>query len=478
MRRENRTKPAVTRRGAGKLARTIALLAASLLLAAVPGEGAGGDDGVLSLTLEDAVNIALTANRSLIMSRRGLKDSRLSVVSAKSDFDVKIYPAATAQAAGGDAFTSETLGLGVSLEKKFATGSRLSITPAVASLDGDEGSSVDISLEQPLFRGAGLATNLNEVKAAEYSLRSSERRDYQARVNVMMSAVSAFYEVARQREILRLNEELAERLRGHAEAARAKEKAGYASPIDVYRAEIRLKDAEDSVAVAAESYQNAGDNLKTILALPQDKPLAVSAPLGREGVRMERARAVVVAMKNRVEIEQAEENIAEAERLSGVSWRRILPDINLAVDYSRFESAGGEALGESRWMARLVGRSDVARTRERIAHQRALFGLEDAKIRLEQVKDEITKQVAASLRALRRADDLERIRAEQITQAEGKLELAKVKFNHGLADNFDLIEAEMELRRAVTNRLVAAIDYIVETYRLRAALGTLLEREG
>jgi len=158
----------------------MALLAASLLLAAVPGEVAGGDDGVLSLTLEDAVNIALTGNRSLIMSRRGLKDSRLSVVSAKSDFDVKIYPAATAQATGGEAFTSETLGLGVSLEKKFATGSRLSVTSAVASLDGDEGSSVDISFEQPLFRGAGLATNLNEVKAAEYSLRSSERRDYQA----------------------------------------------------------------------------------------------------------------------------------------------------------------------------------------------------------------------------------------------------------------------------------------------------------
>jgi outer membrane protein TolC len=43
-----------------------------------------------------------------------------------------------------------------------------------------------------------------------------------------------------------------------------------------------------------------------------------------------------------------------------------------------------------------------------------------------------------------------------------------------MANNFDLIEAETELQEARTNLLAAKIEYIVGTYRLRAALGTLI----
>jgi outer membrane protein len=67
------------------------------------------------------------------------------------------------------------------------------------------------------------------------------------------------------------------------------------------------------------------------------------------------------------------------------------------------------------------------------------------------------------------------IRKDQIHQARGKLALAKIKFSHGMADNFDLIEAETELQQARSNFLAAQIEYIVGVYRLRAAMGTLIE---
>ena len=58
----------------------------------------------------------------------------------------------------------------------------------------------------------------------------------------------------------------------------------------------------------------------------------------------------------------------------------------------------------------------------------------------------------------------------------GQLELARVKFRRGLADNFDLIEAETQLRRAQTGLVSSVVSYVVGTYRLRAALGKLVER--
>ena len=91
-------------------------------------------------------------------------------------------------------------------------------------------------------------------------------------------------------------------------------------------------------------------------------------------------------------------------------------------------------------------------------------------------RDEVARQVKSGLRNQRKSEQRIIIQQEQIKQAEGKLELARVKFQHGLANNFDLIEAEMELRRAQTNLLSAVLNYIVGTYRLRGAMGSLLER--
>jgi outer membrane protein TolC len=44
-----------------------------------------------------------------------------------------------------------------------------------------------------------------------------------------------------------------------------------------------------------------------------------------------------------------------------------------------------------------------------------------------------------------------------------------------MANNFDVIEAESELQEARLNLLAAQIESIVGMYRLRAAIGTLID---
>jgi outer membrane protein TolC len=47
-----------------------------------------------------------------------------------------------------------------------------------------------------------------------------------------------------------------------------------------------------------------------------------------------------------------------------------------------------------------------------------------------------------------------------------------------MAGNFDLMEAETELREAEIGLISAVIGYIVGSYRLRTAMGTLVDKEG
>jgi HlyD family secretion protein len=95
----------------------------------------------------------------------------------------------------------------------------------------------------------------------------------------VLATISSVYDVIRQKELVRLNEESAVRLRAHAEAAKAKEKIGLATQIDTYRAGIQQKQAEDSLNTAREAYRDALDNLKILLALPLEEEIKVEAPI-------------------------------------------------------------------------------------------------------------------------------------------------------------------------------------------------------
>ena len=99
-----------------------------------------------------------------------------------------------------------------------------------------------------------------------------------------------------------------------------------------------------------------------------------------------------------------------------------------------------------------------------------------AKRMFEMQKDDIARQVKRDIRNVRRSEKRIEIQTEQIKNSEAAMRLAKIKFNHGLGDNFDLVEAEADLRQAEVELVSAVVELIVGNYRMRQSLGTLIER--
>lgn len=438
----------------------------------------------LSLTLEQAINIALQANRSILNSGYDVQNRLLSLESENSLFDVKVYPGAKAGMKGGITNEKE-LGFGMTFEKKFKSGTKVSIRPDISRTGDTAGiynTESALSLEQPLLRGFGKDINLNGVRSAEFSIRLAERANYQTRVNIVLDTVSTVYEIVRQRELVRLNELLARQMKGHAEAAKAKERVGLSTPIDVYRAEINLKDVEDNLTASRKAYQDVKDRLKTILSLPLQTDIEITAPITYEPVNLDSNAAIELALKNRIEMEQLEDELKESERKADIAKHNVLPELNLVFDYSRFSSSEdfnrSFGLEQNKWGIMLVSRTDFYRTSERASYGQSLNNIQSVRLKYDGKRDEITKDVRINLTTLKKLEETMKIRTEQINQADGKLSLAKIKFNYGLANNFDVIEAENELQRSRVNLLSANIDYIVGTYNIRGVLGTLIERKG
>lgn len=432
---------------------------------------------ITTLTLQQAVDVALSNNRSITSSRFRAESQAHSVAAARSDFDVKIYPGVNTNASMG----SSNVGAGIAIRKKLESGATVSLSPTVNVANQQYWNDVSLTVEQPLFKGFGKDVTLDSVRSAEFSKETAVRSIYQTKVNISLEVITTFYNALKQREIKNLYDIMASRLKGHSAVASAKGKVGLATPMETYRAEIRLKEAEDSATQASEAFLDALDRIKVILSLPLETGVDLVVPDPPDYMPSELAVAVDTALKNRIEIEQAQAEIREAERRSLVMKQNTLPGVNLVMSmgqYAMGDTFGQAAtLNQNRWNVALQGSTDLQRAAEKSAYQQSLLNVKMLRLDLENRIEEIDKQVRKQWNAFKEDEKRMRIRREQMQQAREKLALAEVKYAHGMADNFDVIEAETELQRAKVMLLTAEMDDAVGRYNMKAIMGTLIVKD-
>jgi outer membrane protein len=440
----------------------------------------GATSSKRSLTLDQVIQLALFANRTIRGSEYGIKSQKYGLIAAESEFEWKLAPTTTATTAKD----ANRLGTGLTLAKKSRFGPTISLTPEVIYNDRIENSNavdgqVDINLTIPLLRGWGKEANLNAIESARYSSRSIQRSHHLTKVNVVLDTVRAVYAIIEQKELLRLNQLQTQSFKNHVVMAAAKEKIGLATPMDVYRAQIRLKDVQDRLNRSQEALQNVQDHLKLIIAVSLDQALPVTAHMTYQPLDITVEKALETAFLHRVELEQVVDEINDLERSSRVARHLTNPQLDLVGRYNHlglddpFQNDLESA--ENYWSISLVSTTDWRRTSEKANYQRSLLAVEAAKLNRWALNDAIRREVRQTYDALLKSEERVQIRKEQIQQANGKLALARVKFIHDMADNFDVIEAQTELQSAQANMLAAKIEHIVGRYQLRAAMGTLLE---
>ena len=430
----------------------------------------------LALTIEEAVRLALKANRNLVASSLNMEGSHYNLQKTQAEFDWTIAP----NAVGGLSDQDKNVAAGVAFSKRFKNGVKTTLAPRVEGNDGDYSGKIGLSLAIPLFRGFGPEVNLDQVHEAKFALKSARISLYLAKVNTVLDTISTAYDVQKNKVLGQLYGFHLDRFKQYGLVAQTKEKVGLATPLDIYRAQIQRRDTENSLTIAREAMQNAADRLKILLALPLERPLEISAPLDFERVALTMPEAVNIAFENRVELQFAREKVSEGERQAMVAKHNLKPQLDLTLDYQRISLTDDPLevylLDEDRWYVSITSDSDWRRTAEKLSFQQSLLGVKAARLNVSATEDNIQQQVRMQLQGLLKDAQRITIRLKQIDNAAGKLALAKVKFNHHMADNFDLIEAETELQKAKANLLTSKVNYIIGTYRLRAAMGTLVDQ--
>ena len=452
--------------------------------AAAPGTPAGGvaaSAPARHLSLPQAVRLALAGNKGLIVARLRQESEWEGLELARSDFDLKLIPVARLGRLGDSAlapgYAGQNASLGARLERRFETGTTLSVGPSWNRSGNVSNTTLNVSLQQALLRGFDREATLNGERLAEYAVRTAQRDFDQTALNLALETIGAFYETLHQAQLQELTHALVERLQRQSLVARSKEGAGVASAMDSYRAEIALKDAQDADNQARSGLAGVRNRLKLLIDVDLDTPLVLDPPvmpvLATSDFESE-------ALAHRGELLQLRAEFEEAQRLAHLAEGELLPEVTLQLSYG--QSVSNDPVlnqylpsTQRQWSVALQASTDLGRNAQKVAFRRAQLRVEALGIGLAAKEGEVRRQVRQQLAWLDEARARIGLRHEQIEQAASKLALAQVRFEHDMADNFTVLEAEVEAQRARANLAATESDYAIGIHNLNALTGHLLD---
>ena len=432
----------------------------------------------IHLNLEQAVDLAFRNNRTLMFSVDSVQISHYGLESAKTEFEFQPTPTGNVN---WDSQTGNLQQYGMDVTKKLKEGTQLKTDLTTSIAPNQSSSNLDFRITQPLLRGFGRSIVTNSLVNAERSIVSSERSYALARDGLAVDVIRQYYEIVKQQKILEINETALKREKLVLESAKARLAVGLASRLDVSRAEIQGQQAEENLINARQNIGNVQDSFKVTLNLPVDAELELVPEIEYPPLNIVESEAITAAMKYRLDLIEASDQIWDTKRDLKVAKNNILPGLDLVLGYTL--SGVGDTVGSSfdfKESGVLIGfqtsATNLNRKRERASFKTAQISVISRERSYNLLVDTIMREVRDGIRALENRYKNIPIQKKAFDEAKSGLDVANERYKRNLADNFDIVNAETSLLRAEVGHITAITDYLVEHTRFRKTIGTLKEK--
>lgn len=405
-----------------------------------------------TLTLDEAIQIALRNNRAVQISARNLDKSRNAVREARGN--------ALPQIQGNATYT------------RFDRVATARFGPQPIRLGNIENRAARITLTQVIDISGIVRT---AVRAASVFVSISELEYERTRNDTILQVTQAYQGVARADEFVRVAEEALKNAQERLRLIRAQVDAGVAAQFDLLRAETAVAQAEQALLNARNQRELAVAALNNLLGRDLNTPVQVVKPTTLPPLQEAELDALTQqAYQNRPEILAAERGV-ELSRVNIQNARRgLLPSIVLTgqADFNlntstfnpRRESYTGIVV-----LSVPIWDSGITRAREAQARD----DLEIAQLRLQQAKEGVALEVRQAYLNLQDAQKRLAVAQKGLEQATEALRLARVRFEAGVSPQLEISDAELAFTQAQTNLVNAQFDYLDAYAALQRAIGVI-----
>ena len=482
-------------------------------------------EGNLSLTLPQAYELALSRNLDLQVGRYDVAKAEVSIAGATGTFDPQLSlgisgdwsksPAAT-QLAGAQVNVGRDAKFDLGLATVLPTGTNLSIDSSTTRSETNStffflnprwNTDLTVSVRQPLLQGFGTLVNRSAIVVARNS-RDQTASSFAIKViNTLQSVEDAYWDLIATRQAVEVRQqslELAQRL---LRETQERVKVGTAAPIDTVQSEATVAARQQELITAKNAAANAEDTLKAVLGFDQPDEwnvhIKTSDELTTKPVHPRLADSIDVALKKRPEVHSLLLSIELAALNTRVARNSVLPRLDLQATYG-WGGLGGnyqvidtetgqvistqpgglnDALRQLRnldfphWTLGVTFGVPLGNNQAKATLAQRRFELDQAKVQLNALKQQITRDVRTAVRALEDgAANIDAAEAAQVA-AQRNLEAEQTKYNNGLSTNYQVLQIQDDLAVAQLTALQAEVAYRKALVGYRYATGTLLDEE-
>ncbi len=448
---------------------------------AAPPEEPGAEEvapDVPTISLSRAVALALERNFGLLNSADALATSQLRENVSFADFYPRFVPRFER--------SSDNTVFGMDATQRLPwSGGRVTASASLREIPEDLGpfprsSDVRVTLTQPLLRGFGPNATFFDLRNSRRGRERSSREYELTRQRVAEDVARSFFQVIQQRQLLAVARQSAKRSESLRKASQARLEVGLVSKLDVYRAELQESQAQESMVRAETSLESELERFRTLLGLSPTEPLqpeAVRLPDEVEEVPESIEELTKQALANRLDLQETRDQVDDARRSASLARQNLLPqvDLSLAMSLVGFGTSFGTSLSSADRRVNLFVTTSYPLERSSEAANKATAerDLVARQRTFQQRQLEVEAEVRGAVRELARIKKSIELQKKGVEVAEQQRRLATLRYQRGLASNFDVVDAEGSLVLARSALVGLLTSYQVARIDLLRVTGTL-----
>jgi outer membrane protein TolC len=407
-------------------------------------------DGVIALTLDDAIQRGLKTNLGIILQ----SSSTLNANGQRLEQLQALLPTVT----GTGSYTVEQVNL-AAYGIKF---------PGLKQIVGPfQVEDFQASLSQTLFNLPALQNYIQ----AKHNFKSAKFSAEDARDMVVLTVGNAYLLcVADAARVEAVKAELATSKVSLDQAVAAHD-AGTSPKLDVLRAQVDYQNEQQSLISTENQLAKDKLALARTIGLPLDQKFALtdSAPYAALD-HVDPKTAFDSALKNRKDLKSLDESVKAAEAQKKAAWEQQLP----TADANGYFGDQGTTLGHSHGVYSATGEVtalilQVAKTRG--DEQVAGAAYTQAQAKLSDQVQQVNQDIRSSILDIEAAAKLVEATKSNVDLATEALNEAQQRFHEGISDNLPVSQAQSQFEQANDQYISALYQHNVAKLSLARALG-------
>ncbi len=462
----------------------------------------------VSLSLEDAVRIALERNLQLVIQQYDLAQSDTQIEQNRGIFDLNLsgfldfsddtFPSGS-DLDGADVRQDESHNLNLSLSQLTPFGGTVALGWNTVRFETNNAFVVpnprysigtELSYTQPLSRGFGQVATQRGILIAQTNAEISRQTFEQQVISVIQQVENAYWNLVQARKQLEVSIQsltLAQELH---DRNRIKVEVGTLAPFELVQSEAGIAQREGNIIRDRATVGDAADELLRLLNVPQGdmwiKELVPETEPTVLSMDFNVDQAISTALEARSELRAQELSVENLQIDAEFFENQMRPQADLRVGYSVSSLDGDHTASFNEltdmdftgWSARLTIGIPLQNRSARAQQANADLALNRGRAQLNNLEQQIVTEVRSAVRQLEAAvKGVEAARASREAQ-EKSLEAERKRYENGMSTSFQVLQIQDDLTQAQSSEVAAITSYRTRLADYYRAIGKLLAESG